>query len=275
MILNRLFFLFAVFTLFNSCSGDEPTTKEEVVADKPYQGDLLLDSQGDVDLFVSKNYTRVNGTIQISGEGVSDIQGLTTLTQINGNIQLLGTSLKDLDGLSNCNLKDGVNIDIINNPLLENIDGLQNMTASLHRLEIRDVSNLQSIIGLSNIEDVTFSLVISNTEKLTDINALSNLSSSLQRISIRDNALLEDVSGIAGIPAVNDFTFTQNHKVSSLVSSNGTMNVMNILNISNNTTLKDFCGISFNSESGMNFYIQNNYYNPSETDLSSGNCSAE
>src|SRR5574339_824462 len=80
-------------------------------------GDIVLDSQADVDAF---NYTEVNGKITVSGNNITNLNGLSELTKCT-------------------------ELSISINPNLTNIIGLANLQEVVHTLRIRNNFTLTSL----------------------------------------------------------------------------------------------------------------------------------
>ena len=85
-------------------------------------GSILLNTQAQVDAF---NYTEVNGTIQVAGSSITNLNGLSELTKCNSLI-------------------------ITSNPVLINIIGLANLVSVKDDLAIINNGSLTTLVGFSS-----------------------------------------------------------------------------------------------------------------------------
>jgi len=112
-----------------------------------------LTSQSQVDNFQA-NYpgcTQIEGGVEISGDDITDLNGLSVLTDIGGFLYLSG----------NDNLGD--------------ISGLSSLTSVGGALLVSSNPNLASLAGLAGLTDVAGDVFISNNIILSDISALSGI----------------------------------------------------------------------------------------------------
>lgn len=196
-------------------------------------GLVYLYTQTDVDNFVAANAGSCNQVDSFligpnspgGSDPITDLSGLSFVTSMSsfGNITITNTSLTTLTGLGNINssISSG-EIIIYNNPLLQNLNGLEGITAT-SALNISNNASLTSIDALVNINVINSwndKLRIINCDQLQNINlpniinlrgleissnnALTNViigsntvMSSLQDVKIEHNSALVDVSGFS------------------------------------------------------------------------------
>jgi hypothetical protein len=96
-----------------------------------YFGDLTLSSQAEVDTF---HYNEINGTLTISGSDITDLTPLIVLRSLHGIPEM-----------------DYGTLSIVNNDLLTNLDGLQNLPSVCGGLNIVGNGTLTNLDGLKNL----------------------------------------------------------------------------------------------------------------------------
>ena len=119
--------------------------------------------------------THILGDVRISGNAITNLNGLSALTAVNGDLEISNLlNLTSLQGLDNLLYVGG---DLI-------IDGNYEIT---------------NLTGLQNLETVEGGVYIVYNYVLTSISALSGLEGGIiEDLSIHHNGMLEDC-GIAGI----------------------------------------------------------------------------
>ena len=160
-----------LYTLFNvgglngtyTVSGNAANpTEQEIVDAGPCQdcdGDITLSSQGQVDAF---DCTTVVGNLTISGADITDLNQLTGLIIVGGSLI------------------------IIDNPLLENIDGLSSLTSVGGGENSRNPA-LPFVEQMLNIEQ---------NPLLTNVNGLSSLTSVVGNLTFWYNSMLVEYCGL-------------------------------------------------------------------------------
>lgn len=181
--------LFTVCLALLTLSCDSNNSEEEQPCDGgTFTGTMILSSQQEVDDFAANCYSKIEGFLYI-GElsaphnDITDLSGLESITEINlGVLTIVGANLTSLYGLHNLAKVNGLRIhdcysltdlsglqnlqtignmesnehvtyeilSIINNPNLNDLDGLQNVTY-LKNLNIQGCINLNSLNGLDNV----------------------------------------------------------------------------------------------------------------------------
>ena len=82
-----------------SCSSDDTVSP---VLFNPFVGDVLLESQTEVDDFASNNYSEINGNLRISApdlsgpSSITDLSGLASILSVNGDIEIFSNSITSL-----------------------------------------------------------------------------------------------------------------------------------------------------------------------------------
>lgn len=183
---------------------------------------IHLTSQSEVDNFKANNLncTEIEGSVEIDGSDItnldslhlitqiggyfdiysapnlSDINGLSSLTTVgSGRLGIHGTALTDLNGLGNLASVPGLRIE--ENPLLSSLEGLNSLNTVAEGLYIIGNPSLNDLGGLEGLTSVGQggTLVIEENENLASLDGIDNIIfNTLYEIEIwiRDNPLLSE-----------------------------------------------------------------------------------
>lgn len=141
------------------------------------QGDVVLETQHDVDLFLLQypDCTLIQGNLSIGvGTGnsdISDLEGLQNIEKISGKLSISNTSLTDLSGLNSLT-QIGSDLIIKNNMDLENLSALTSLTSINGSAIIIENNNaLMSLSGLDNINPESIvNLILQSSSSLSTCN---------------------------------------------------------------------------------------------------------
>ncbi|WP_298238751.1 hypothetical protein [uncultured Algibacter sp.] len=276
-------------------------TSMEVELDaKIFDGTITIDTQEKFDDFVSEEYSRVSGNLNISNiDNFTSIENLSNLTSIGGGLRIVTVDkLNSLKGLDNLKCI-GADLSIYNNPMLSSIEhlnslsniggylwiqdninlssieGLEGLTSLPSYLEILNNENLTSLNGLNNIEFIEDYIYISGNYKLTSIEALINLSKVNAGLEISGNFELVSLAGLDNITSIAGTLKLAENKINSLGGLNNLVTVGGNLNIYNNSFLYDWCPIRnlfLNNGLTGGHLFGNCSYNPTIEDITNGIC---
>lgn len=262
--------LLLISVTFFSCSKDESETKkvesvEKPIPEKVFDGYVRLTSQAEVDAFVEKRYTKINGGLLIgfdnttSSSNITDISGLKMLSSAQYLYIGNNTLLTNLDALFNIKeLTDGYLV-IKNNAKLENIKGLKNLTQIKGRIEIGDNpalvsleglegirelsdaliiygNNIETLKGLGNLEKIGKNLEITYSQKLKNLNGLEKLASIGDSFYLWHNDVITNIDALKALKSIGGSTLFRLNK--SLVNLDGFINLTSIgkeFSITNNS----------------------------------------
>ena len=180
------------------------------------------------------NLTTVTGNFIIGGVPVANLNQFTNLTTVGGIVLNGNNSLTDIQALSNISGSLTNNITIINNQILTNLNGLQNIT-QVASLNITNNAALQNISGLSGLTTLTNSfsntLNIQTNPSLTSLNGLNNLVNLPNNggVKILTNNTLTDISALASISNLAYLEITNNSNLSTCAIAP----VCNLLTVNN------------------------------------------
>ncbi|WP_025739762.1 hypothetical protein [Aquimarina pacifica] len=223
-----------------------------------YDEDLLLTTQEELNDFIARGYTAINGDLCLGWCNPTgtyyDLTNLLPLQQIKKikNLNINNTLITSLEGIEDIELEE-TNVTMWNNIELENLDFFPTKKSIIHVINLRGNEKLENIDGLSHITSINICL-ISNQENLENINGLSNIDYLYQ---------LE----MAGCP-----------KIDNLDALSNVATVEGDIRIRNNNILYNYCGLKplFTSGSFTGIlYTEYNRYNPSRSEVSDGDCDRE
>ena len=129
------------------------------------------------------------------------LDGLENLAYVEGNLVIeFNDALTSMQGLDQLDRLGGVRLFF--NPLLQDLNGLRNLTAVEGAIEIIDHENLVDLSGLSNLTDIGGSLVFDRNPLLEDLSGLSNLTRVGSSLVFNRNPLLQDLSDLSKIRSI-------------------------------------------------------------------------
>ena len=267
---------------------------------------------GNTQLTSLEGLNRLEGCSEIlsilRNNSLKELDGLNSLTQVG--LLDLGENiiLKNLTALSS--LTSAKAISITRNNALERLDGLQNIVTILEgSLDIWDNPSLTSLNGLNNqIEFLgqpgwttrqSSNIRIGGNPRLEDLGALRFQGSLFNQLSFWNMPLvtelprfgpdvaigdlriegLDQLTDLDPLSGINGFIFNlmikDNPQISNLNALAKVTSINQNIEVLNNTSLSDFCGISRGVNVGVfeKFDIQLNRFNPSLDDFDQGNCS--
>lgn len=219
-------------------------------------------TQDEIDNF-KLNYpecTHVLGTIVIKESNITNVDSLDVLTRIDGNLNISDNPLlRNLEGLSNIE-KVGT-IRIMNNESLTRLNGLEKIDSS-YFTGIYSNNSLISLTGLNNLR-YSGHLLIGSNPRLKDLTGLENMNvSDVEGIVISNNDSLFSLNGLHSLNNVNLIFIEGNNLLEDISALNSiTTSFVTLLKIWYNPSLSAcneyfVCEIIANLED--NVTIQNN-----------------
>ena len=159
-----------------------------------------------------------------------------------GNITVNG-NVSNLMGLSAIKTVTG-NLDIDSDALV-NLSDLSNLENISGALRISDSENLTSLVGLERLNNVSGSIILNNLMRLAALDGLKNVQSIGGQLSINNCGSLQSLSGLDNLQSVNSsLTISSNVNLRSLDGLESMNRVNSKLEISNNESLTSIEGIS-------------------------------
>ncbi len=205
-------------------------------------------------------YHYEDGSQFVWGNAFENLKGLEALKTIGGTFQLIGSNnLKNIDELINLEYLGGINIS--SNPLLENIDGLINVTSELNNDFILYGNRaLKNINGLSNAKITSLNtLEFGYLDNLSDLNVLSNLTS-LNALSINylNNESLSKMEFLGNLKELNALKIKSANHIKNLDWLTTTSTSLKHLILENNNVLDNLDALSAITEVKGKVAILNN-----------------
>ncbi len=165
----------------------------------PY-GNYYFFTQSDIDNFQT-NYpgcTGLEGLVKITGNDITNINGLSIVSIIKGNV------------------------DISDNPLLTNLTGLENVTSIGEYLYIEYNNALSSLTGLNNVTSIEAELLIGYNGALTSLTGLEGLTYIGGQLIVGGNENLTSLTGLEGLTSIGGyFVIEANTALTSLTGLEG------------------------------------------------------
>ncbi len=219
--------------------------------------DITLASQADVDNFAT-NYPGCTSSatavvMTITGADIVNLNGLSGITYWGGGIKIMNNPmLNDVTGLSNltsigANGSSFSGLIVEGNPLLPNLNGLNAVTTINGQLEIVNNAVLTNFDALSSYTGTAFggsaTVRIENNPLLTSVAGLNGLTNYGNNFSIINNPMLITIALNAVTSANLGLTIKDNPALTS-VSFSALTTVGGTLRLDNNDMLANFNGFS-------------------------------
>src|SRR5690554_955883 len=217
---------------------------------------ITLSSQAEVNAFPT-NYpgcTEMDYQLTISGDDITDLTPLSIISYVPKLRIANNPLLIQLDGLNNLqsSVPNSTGLYLSNNPSLNNLSVFTGLTF-LNELFISNCSSLTNLEGLNFVtgfEVLDFGgLGISNNALLTDISALINISSfdnssSYFSMGISNNPVLSSLNGLQGFSSDYEYlNINNNDSLTNLIGLSDDFGVYENCNINDNDLLQSFDGI--------------------------------
>jgi len=158
--------------------------------------------------------------------------------------------------------------EIRNCPLLENLNGLNNITYAgndaLDGFILRDLPLLNDLTALSNLDSVTGEFTIRTCDIITNLNGLDGFTKAKGSVIIRDNILLQSLDGLSGLNYIGEtLELVGNIQLSNISALSNVNTIIGGVEggvfIMDNTILSDLTGLGNNTTTiGSNLDLVNN-----------------
>jgi regulation of enolase protein 1 (concanavalin A-like superfamily) len=157
---------------------------------------------------------------------------------------------------SNINSVSG-GIDIQFTAMLNDLDGLHNLTSVGGLLFVENNNALTSIASLNSLNTIG-QIIIRFNPLLTSILGFGSLATVNNNLSITDNPALAIISGFNALSTIDIIDITNNALLTSIPDFGSLTTVNNLLNINNNTALVTISGFNALNTVGNTLVIKNN-----------------
>ena len=165
---------------------------------------ITFNTQAQIDNFQINhpNCTEIEGDVEISGDDITNLNGLNVLTSIGGWLYVMEndflTSLTGLDNLTS--IGGGLYID--GHDALTNLTGLEGLTFIGKEFAIDYNNALTNLMGLNNLTSIGAGLYIEGNASLTSLAGLENMTSIGEDFSIVYNASLTSLTGLDNLTSI-------------------------------------------------------------------------
>lgn len=234
-----------------------------------FVGDVLYIRGNDnvIDITALSNLDYVHDRIVIeANNSLQNINGLEKITQLGGLEILSNNTLTNLQGLRNLNSCKVLHINY--NNALTDLSWLSNIT-TLDYLTIIGNNSLQNLQGLNNLTEIRQgNTKIEGNPSLINLNGLNGLRK-VEGLYIRSNSSLTDMSALSTLTRINggSLHIGLNSNLTSLNGFQNTLLANGNLQIYNNTSLNNFCGIKNMITPGVYVNINGNLNNPTAQEI--------
>lgn len=235
----------------------------KVNAQCPTDGYVFFSSQAAVNQFIVDypNCTQIDGNLLISAFGTTDITDLSPLeniTTVTGNLNINNnTLLTNLDGLSNLtNVGQAL---YINNTALTNLSGLGSITSIGGNFTITNNPYLTNLDGISSLTNIGGSFTIQNNPTLNNLDELNALTTVELNFIIKNNASLINIDGLSNLTNImGNLDIMYNPVLTNLDGLSALTNTGNFLQVGYNPSLTSISGLSSLVNTGGDFNIIDN-----------------
>ena len=131
-----------------------------------------LTSQAEVDAFASNlpGCNTIPGTLEITGEDVTNLDGLLGIQRIEGNLKLIAPNLEDISGLSELlEITGRLNVGYPSGTKIRSLEPLSKLSVLGNGVAIYDNDELLNVDGLSGVTVTALDLWINGNEQLNDL----------------------------------------------------------------------------------------------------------
>lgn len=260
-----------------------------------YSKNLILESNFENDVLVRLEGV---GIPKVSNQEVWNFTSQSSVNAFaNNNFDIVNTKEVSISSTANINdpivnvsalslINDIESLRIINNPVLEDLDGLQSVNIS-NTLEVELNRSLKTLNPLNGLKDSNFNIFLKDNINLNTLDFLKVLTT-IGDLRVVNNLSLKDFNGAENIITINgDLVILNNDGLESLNGLEGVSQtffdesssenrLVDDIRVDDNGQLADFCGLNNVFIQGEDFFgnviITNNASNPSLVDLTSGNC---
>jgi len=234
---------------------------KDFIASQPCLPDgITFTTQAEIDIFQT-NYpycTEIEGDVTISGDDITNLNGLSVLTSIEGDLSIGfydfefgytgNPNLINLTGLEGISIIGG-DLSIFDNTTLLNCTGLDNVTSIGGDLLINLNYALTSILALSNMTSLGGDLWIGQNSSLTNLSGLEGLSSIEGTLSFGyglggGNSGLTSLTGLENVTSIEgNLKITKCHVLNSLLGLNNVTSIGGTLEIGYNNAITNLSGL--------------------------------
>lgn len=229
------------------------------------KGFKLAGSPNITSLTALSNVTQLDGSIHIENmNGLSNLQGLGNIAPSNGPLGLSiviqqNAALNTLDGLSP-DVTTLKYMEISNNAILTDLQGLENIAAiedaDAGQFYLTDNPLLVNLNGLQNLTTVSHQFVVRNNASLQSLSGLDHLTT-IGSLFLEDNANLTNLNGLSSLTSLGGLLLSGSNNNAFSLSGMTSLGSIGLLGVSRSTQLKDLAGLNGIAVNGSVYLDQN------------------
>ncbi|NQY06701.1 MAG: hypothetical protein HRT68_11080 [Flavobacteriaceae bacterium] len=170
-------------------------------------GDLVLETQDQVNNFGNIGYERVVGNLTIGYDisadtsNITDLSPILSLIEVNGNLKVRNNpSLNSLNGLNNLTDVDSFLL-IINNDSITSLSGLASLNSLGFGITIDGNELFSSFSGIDSMSELP-SVDLFNSQSMTSLAGLESITSIAGWIELEFNSTLTTLSGLENVTSI-------------------------------------------------------------------------
>ncbi|MBT8341241.1 MAG: hypothetical protein HKP58_10285 [Desulfatitalea sp.] len=173
-----------------------------------WEGDYTISEPLDVDQI--SGYSEITGNLTIAGDDIENLDGLECLNAVGGNLDIGvfrfggmidNPLLTDINGLENLTSVGGY-FNIATNTVLESLEGLNSLESIGKHLYILSNSSLEKINGFNSLTTVSEFLMITRNPSLISIEGFNRLKFTGRDLIINENSALEHIDAFPEMTSV-------------------------------------------------------------------------
>jgi len=224
-----------------------------------FTGDVLLETQAEVDSFGANNYTEITGNLEIgqtSSSNVTDLTPLVLLTSIGGDLKVSG-GFTNLNGLQNITTIGGTLL-VGECSYITNIDELSNLSIIGKDIFFEHNLALLTVDGIIGITAVNGSLHLSRNRALTNVDGFKNITSISDSLYLFDNVFI-NLNGFKNLTTIgSNCEINRNFNLTNIDSLINLTTVGGSIKLHNNQSLTSIDGLGNLQSVGGNLQVTAN-----------------
>lgn len=222
---------------------------------------ILFSTQGSIDSF-QINYPgcmEIEGNVEISGEDITNLNGLNVLFSIQGMLKLNGNSeLTSVSGLEN--LSNLGSLIIWENDKLASLSALENLYSIDGDLRISYSDSLHSLNGMENLIHIGGNVRFEDYSALVNLSSLDNLATIGGFLAFDDCEALTDLTGLENLTSIGGYlSFSDNHALISVEALQNLNFIGGVISFNDNDAITNLSGLdNIDPESIEGLYFSDN-----------------
>ena len=195
----------------------------------------------------------------INNSSLQNLNALANLQEVSSDIRILENPLlTSIEGLHNISIRtSGLRISIEDNPSLSNILGLEGIIVA-RSLNISNNDLLTNLNGINNLTELTGGLGIIQNQNLINLEGLNNLIYvGEQGVFIYGNPSLETLNGLENLITIGDGYFSNNPALINIEALGNLTSSANAFGIAGSPLLTNLKGLE-NLTSALAIFFESN-----------------